>query len=98
MENLAQLEKSKGTLRILTHLNEKGNTKISKMSGETSLTNYMIYNTLGRLIELNLIKEELSGGFPSKKCYILTGKGKEIAEQIGTIRGILAEMGKKTGI
>ena len=98
MENLAQLEKTKGTLRILTHINESGDTRISEITNETGLTTYMTYSALGHLIGLELIREELSGGFPSKKCYKLTGKGKEIAEQIGTIRGILAEMGKKTGI
>lgn len=61
------------------------------MSVDTGLTNYTIYNALGQLIGLELIKEELSGGFPSKKCYRLTEKGQEVARQIEMVRNILRE-------
>ena len=62
---------------------------------ETGVPNHTVYAALGQLIDLKLIREGLSGGFPSKKCYKLTKKGKEIAVQIEAMRGVLSELGKK---
>ena len=94
MEKLAQLEKTKGTFRILAHISEQGDTRVSEITSEIGLTTYTTYTALGQLIDLKLIREGLSGGFPSKKCYKLTKKGKEIAVQIEAMRGVLSEMGK----
>ncbi len=95
MEDIARLEKPKGTFRTLAHINEKSNSRISDIIRDTGLSSRTIYIVLRRLIELGLITQELSEEFPSIKCYKPTEEGRRIADHIEEIRKIVVKVGKK---
>jgi DNA-binding MarR family transcriptional regulator len=95
MQSLDHLEKSKGTLRIIAYIKEKGGSKITDIIRDTGLSPNTVYTIVGRLVELNVISQGLSGGFPSKKGYTLSKEGQKLAKCIETMRVIISDLEKK---
>jgi len=95
MQSLGPLEKSKGTLRIIAHIKEIGNSKITDIIRDTGLSPNTAYTIVRRLVELEIISQELSGEFPSKKGYTLTEVGQKLANCIETMGGVISDLEKK---
>ncbi|MEW5937586.1 MAG: winged helix-turn-helix transcriptional regulator [Candidatus Thermoplasmatota archaeon] len=91
MDPLVRLVKPKGTLQIITHLEKKGESRLTEIKRETGLTINTTYAALRHLFDLKLVTQELSAGFPSAKYYKLTEKGMEIAGQLTAISKSLSE-------
>ena len=90
--NIKNLQKPVGYLEILVHLHRNKKATITEFITQAGLNQRTTYSALGRLLEQELICNEVSGGFPICKYYELTDKGKPVAKHLNTVDKLLAKV------
>jgi len=89
MQPIDKLDESKAALRILLHLYNKEQTKLTSIMQDMSLGQKAVYTALSTLEQLALLKEETTKEFPFTRKFKLTPKGEKIAEHLAQIENIL---------
>lgn len=78
-----------GALRILLHLFKNGESTLSSLLGNISISQTALYRTLSKLLEQELIEDKVIRGLPRKRVIALTKKGGEVAKYIDLIQKVL---------
>jgi tetratricopeptide (TPR) repeat protein len=76
------LEQTKGSLKIILYLNEKGRTEISSIIEDNGIPRQTCYTALEKLEEAGLLFTSRERTFPPKVFCKLTMKGTEVAEHL----------------
>jgi DNA-binding HxlR family transcriptional regulator len=87
---IQEIEGQKGILRVLIFLSDKQNVNPYMMDRWEGLYMRVIQSSLEKLRELGLVTVQLEdSGYPPKRVYNLTKKGKKIA---GIVRNLDKEL------
>jgi len=78
-----------GALRILLYLFKNGESTLSELLNNISISPTAIYKTLSKLLEEKLIEDKVMYDLPRKRVILLTKKGEEVAKYIDIIRKVL---------
>ena len=88
---IEDIEKPVGSLKILVHLFRNEQSTITTMLKEADLNQRTAYAALRKLSDEELIEAEISAGFPVRKYYRLTPKGKGIANHLAKVDSMLGK-------
>ena len=83
------IEKPVGSLKILVHLFRNEKSTITTMLKEADLNQRTAYAALKKLSNEDLIEVEVISGFPVRKHYRLTSKGKSVANYLEKVDYLL---------
>ena len=83
------IEKPVGSLKILVHLFRNEKSTITTMLKDADLNQRTAYAALRKLSDEDLINVEVCSGFPVRKYYRLTPKGKGIANHLEKVDSLL---------
>ena len=81
-DNNAILEKPVETMMILVHLYQNEKTTITQLLKDERLNQQTSYSALVKLQKEGLVIQKEKQGFPLYKYYLLTEKGKIVAEKL----------------
>lgn len=92
------IEKPVGTMKILIYMLQNNQTTVTGMLKNEDLNQRTTYSALEKLQKEGLVRcHKNKGGFPVRKYYTLTDRGKDIAQRLdmfvvggkGKIEGVL---------
>jgi len=86
---IGNIEKPMGSLKILVHLFKNEKSTITTMLKEIDLNQRTAYAALKKLSSEELIDVEINTGFPIRKYYKLTSKGKRVANHLQKVDSLL---------
>jgi len=89
MGKIAELDDTKGALRVLLTLLREGPLSRTKLFERAPIGMQAAYTALDVLDKLGLVKEDKSDGFPGTIINSLTEKGKGVAERVAEIEDML---------
>ncbi|MDI6889021.1 MAG: hypothetical protein QMC78_04965 [Methanocellales archaeon] len=89
MKRIAELDDTKGALRVLLTLLREGPLSRTKLFEKAPIGMQATYTALEALEKLGLVKEDRSDGFPGTITNSLTEKGRRVAERVKEIENIL---------
>jgi len=89
MQAMEKLDYDKATLRVLLFLYKEGGAKITSIIKGVPVGQRAAYTALSTLMGLKLVEEQISKDFPFTRNFILTEKGKKVAEKLAEIQAIL---------
>jgi len=89
-DQLSIIEKPVGSMKILMYLHKNQRATITNLLRRQDLNQRTTYSALGKLQKEGLIKHQNSKGFPVCKYYLLTDKGRAVAEQLSVVASTLA--------
>ena len=90
IDSLDSLQKPAGTMKILAYLHNKEKATITNLINDADLNQKTTYSALEKLQDCELVCMEKSTGFPVYKYYMLTEKGKKVAEKVGALAYVLS--------
>lgn len=89
MSKVAELDGTKGAMRLLLTLLKEGPLSRTKLFEKAPIGMQATYTALKALQNLELVKEDRSEGFPGTVINSLTEKGRMVAEKIEEIENCL---------
>ena len=89
--SIKHIQKPVGSLEILVHLHRNKKATITELITQAGLNQRTTYSALDKLLEQQLIRNEVSGGFPLYKYYTLTDKGKPVAKHLNAVDKLLVK-------
>lgn len=78
--SIESIQRAKGTFEVISYLYRQGNALKTELIERVHACQTSVYRAIDILKSLDLISEEESTGFPKKKIYHLTEKGRVLAE------------------
>jgi DNA-binding HxlR family transcriptional regulator len=86
---ISNIEKPVGSLKILIYLFHNEKSTITTMLKDVDLNQRTAYAALRKLSDGDLVETEVCPGFPVRKYYKLTQKGKGIANHLAKVDSML---------
>ena len=83
------LEKPVGSLKILVYLFRNEKSTITTLLRDNNLNQRTTYAAIEKLADHELVDIEVSQGFPLRKYYKLTDRGKTVATHLAKVDRIL---------
>ena len=80
-----------GAIEFLLYLLKKEKVKVSDALRDLEVGQVALYNALDKLIKADLISERRGDRFPFPRFFILTDKGRRVAEHLVEIEKILVK-------
>ncbi len=88
---LKHLEKPTGTLTILLCLYGEESLTLSELKAKGGLNLSVLYNSIAKLEEMEIVSEEKREKFPFIRRFRLTNKGRKVAKHLLEIEKILQD-------
>jgi predicted transcriptional regulator len=83
VDTLKLLEKQSGFLRLISYLQEKGETQITTIIGDSNIPVHQLYSSIEKGKSIGIIKTRVdTTSYPHKNMISLTDKGQKIGEKI----------------
>jgi DNA-binding transcriptional ArsR family regulator len=96
MKNIGAIGKPVGTLEILVHLYRAQRVTVTNLIRDAGLNQRTAYSALSKLLDQDLVCQDIGDKFPLCKYYSLTRRGRTIAGHLDTVDKLLVEENGKT--
>ena len=86
---MAEILEQRGIVSFLLYLLRNEGKPLSVIVEEAGINRTTVYNVINRLLQTGLIKEDYEKGFPRRRIFRLTEKGRKVAEKLLEIEELM---------